>query len=255
MPETQQEVIVPTPTDCRVDDVRDVRPVERQKATVIVFDWDDTLLASSFLSSKGYRLDTVMEPTPELEQQLKDLESSVIGVISLALNYGEVIVITNAETGWVELSAQKFIPGVVPLLSQIKVVSARSTYEEMFPDSPLKWKFYAFQEKLSSYLSEAKKDKNIISFGDSHVEREAVRAVTRGVAFTRCKSVKFAERPNMEQLRRQIELITNCFQYIHNHDGDLDLQLTVTVNNNQNCQQETSKAAEQLTRKAAQACA
>lgn len=255
MPETAQEVIVPTPTDCRIDEIPEVRLVERQKTSVIVFDWDDTLLASSYLSGKGYRLDTVMEPTPELEQQLKDLESSVVSVITLALNYGEVIVITNAETGWVELSAQKFIPGVVPLLSQIKVVSARSTYEDMFPDSPLKWKFYAFQEKLSCYFAETKKDKNILSFGDSHVEREAVRAVTRGVPFTRCKSVKFAERPNMEQLRRQIELITNCFQYIHNHDGDLDLQLTVTVNNC-NSQNDTSKhAPEQMMRRETQVSA
>jgi len=252
MPESAQEVIVPVPTDCRLDEVQEVCSVERQKTTVIVFDWDDTLLASSFLSGKGYRLDTMTDFTPELEQQLKDLEASVIGVITLALNYGEVIVITNAETGWVELSAQKFIPGVVPLLSQIKVMSARSTYEDMFPDSPLKWKFYAFQEKLSSYFAETKKDKNIISFGDSHVEREAVRAVTRGVPFTRCKSVKFAERPNMEQLKRQIELITNCFQYIHNHDGDLDLQLTVTVNHPNPQSDASQKASEHLFRKETQ---
>jgi len=70
------------------------------------------------------------------------------------------------------------------------------------------------------------------------VEREAVRAVTRGFPNTRCKSVKFAERPSMEQLRRQIELVTNCFQYIHHHDGDLDLQLTVTINNNNNNNQQ-----------------
>jgi hypothetical protein len=103
----------------------------------------------------------------------------------------------------------------------------------MFPDAPLKWKFYAFQERLSGVFAESKKEKNIISFGDSHVEREAVRAVTRGFPNTKTKSVKFAERPSLEQLRRQIDLVTNCFQYIHNHDGDLDLQLTVTVNNNQ----------------------
>jgi hypothetical protein len=30
---------------------------------VIIFDWDDTLLASSFLSSRGYRLDSEMEVT------------------------------------------------------------------------------------------------------------------------------------------------------------------------------------------------
>jgi hypothetical protein len=198
--------------------------------TVIIFDWDDTLLASSFLSSKGYRLDSTIERTPDIDSQLRDLEQSVCTVLSLALSYGCVHIITNAETGWVQLSAQKFIPGVVPFLSKVKVISARSTYEGMFPESPLKWKFYAFQEKLSKSFADMKTKKNIISFGDSHVEREAVRAVTRGLPNTRTKSVKFAERPSMEQLRRQIELVTNCFQYIHTHDGDLDLQLTVTVN-------------------------
>jgi hypothetical protein len=220
---------------------------EKQSETVIIFDWDDTLLASSFLSGKGYRLDTEMEKCAEMDQQLRELEQSVITVITLALSFGEVHVITNAETGWVQLSAQKFIPGVVPLLSKVKVLSARSTYESMFPESPLKWKFYAFQEKLSSLFAECKTSKNIISFGDSHVEREAVRAVTRGLPNTRTKSVKFAERPSMEQLRRQIELVTNCFQYIHNHEGDLDLQLTVTVNvqPNQQQQQQMSHVPEQ----------
>lgn len=232
MPGTSEEVIVPSPSSCPIDEVslKDL-PVERVMHTVIIFDWDDTLLASSFLSGKGFRLDTIMEPSPEIETQLKELELSVINVLTLAIQYGEVIVITNAETGWVELSAQKFIPGVVPVLNQVKVMSARSTFEESFPESPIKWKFYAFQEKLQAHFQETKKDKNIISFGDSHVEREAVRAVTRNVPFTRTKSVKFAEHPTMEQLKRQIELITNCFQYILNHDGDLDLQLTVTVNN------------------------
>jgi len=205
--------------------------------TVIIFDWDDTLLASSFLSSRGYRLDSEMEKTPEheqVEQQLRELESAVTSLLTMALTYGAVHVVTNAETGWVQLSAQKFMPGLVPLLSKVTVLSARSTYEPMHPDSPLKWKFFAFQEKLACHYGGDYKPvgpkKNVISFGDSHVEREAVRAVTRSMAMTRCKSVKFAERPSTEQLRRQLELVTNCFHYIHHHDGDLDLQLTVTVN-------------------------
>jgi len=207
--------------------------------TVIIFDWDDTLLASSFLSSRGYRLDTEMEKNNDhamVEAQLRELESSVASLLTLAQQYGTVHVVTNAETGWVQLSAQKFMPGLVPLLSKVSVLSARSTFEPAHPDAPLKWKFFAFQEKLANHFSTEWKStwaggkKNVISFGDSHVEREAVRAVTRGMASTRCKSVKFAERPSTEQLRRQLELVTNCFHYIHQHDGDLDLQLTVTVN-------------------------
>jgi len=198
-----------------------------KESTVIFVDWDDTLLCSSYLSGAGYRLDSDLESSSPIDRELKELESSVVGLLRLAMSFGEVHIVTNAETGWVQLSAKKFLPGVVPVLDQVKVLSARSTYEAMFPDAPVKWKFCAFQEKL---FSDSKSPKNVISFGDSHVEREAVRAVTRGIPNTKTKSVKFAEKPSMEQLRRQLELVTNCFQYIHSHEGDLDLQLTVTVN-------------------------
>ena len=145
------------------------------------------------------------------------------------MRYGRVHVVTNAETGWVQLSAQKFIPAVLPLLEQLTVVSARSTYEELYPDSPLQWKVCAFQERLAPHLVDMSDTKNVISFGDSHVEREAVRSVTRGLQRTKTKSVKFAERPSMEQLRRQIDLVTNCFHYIYSHEGDLDLMLTISL--------------------------
>jgi len=216
------------------------------KETIIIFDWDDTLLASSFLSSKGYRLDTDKNKIVDVDGGLRDLEQSIIAVLNLALQYGDVHIVTNAETGWVQLSAAKFIPAVVPLLSRVSVLSARSTYEGRYPDAPLKWKYYAFQDKLAASFAEPKRQKNIISFGDSHVEREAVRAVTRGFPNTRCKSVKFAERPSLEQLRRQIELVTNCFQYIHQHEGDLDLQLTVTINNNNQQQQQQQGINEKI---------
>jgi hypothetical protein len=229
MPPAEKKESAPSPTASPAPSLSTSYPA--MDNTVIIFDWDDTLLASSFLSGKGYRLETTLERTPEIDTQLKDLETSVVAVLKLASSFGHVHIVTNAETGWVQLSAQKFIPAVVPLLDKVKVVSARSTYESSFPDCPLKWKFYAFQEKLSkTFAPDLKSEKNVISFGDSHVEREAVRAVTKGFSNTRTKSVKFAERPSMEQLRRQIELVTNCFHYIIQHDGDLDLQLTVTVN-------------------------
>jgi len=200
--------------------------------TVVLFDYDDTLLASSFLSGKGYRLDS-NEKDPSEEAGLKELEESVAGLLKLGMQCGHVHIVTNAETGWVQLSAQKFMPGLVPLLNKVKIISARSTFENVHPNAPVKWKYCAFQDALSGIFGglETKTPKNVISFGDSHVEREAVRAVTRGVPNIKTKSVKFAERPSMEQLRRQIELVTNCFNYIYQHDGDLDLQLTVTVNN------------------------
>lgn len=197
---------------------------------VTVFDWDDTLLPSTYLSANGFRLDTNKVMSTELKSQLSQLEASVIGFVKLALSKGDkVYIITNAESGWVELSAQKFMPGVVPLLNDLEVISARSAYEENYPESPLQWKYQAFQHNLAKAFSENVSAKSVISFGDSHVEREVVRAVTKSFTNSQTKSIKFAERPSLEQLRRQVELVSKCFQNIYTHKGDLDLMLTISL--------------------------
>ncbi len=155
--------------------------------TVIIFDWDDTLLPSSFLASKGVRLESAIPAEDEIQLHLKKLEAAVVSVLSEALNHGDVHVITNAEYGWVELSAKRFMPAVVPLLARVQVLSARSTFEHIYPEAPIKWKFFAFHERLASTFMDHSCQKNIISFGDSHVEREAVRAVTRCVVRVRVR--------------------------------------------------------------------
>lgn len=197
--------------------------------TIIFLDWDDTLLCSSVLSSQGIKLDSNLENSTELLRQLDELSDYIINVLNLAQTYGEVHIVTNGETGWVQLSAQKFVPRVVPLLEKVQVMSARSTFEQMFPDAPMKWKYHAFQECLAQLYAGPECFKNVLSFGDSHAEREAIRAVTKGLPYTKTKSIKFAERPSIEQLQRQLELVHNCLPYINNHEEDLDLCMSLSV--------------------------
>jgi hypothetical protein len=143
------------------------------------------------------------------------------------MEFGEVYVVTNAEMGWVQLSAKKFMPALLPILQNLPVLSARSTFQNSFPNSPLKWKFCAFQQQLSPFMNNVHSYKNVLSFGDSHVEREAVKQATRGCPNTKTKVVKFYERPSILQLQHQIDLIYWCFQSIHDHEDDLDLALTI----------------------------
>lgn len=208
--------------------IEDSKATSNAVRTLIFFDWDDTLLSSTFLAGHGYRLDTDMESKDSYEfiqSELKQLELTVVQVLSEALSRGKVHIVTNAEHGWVELSARKFIPGVLPLLDKITVISARSTFEHLFPDAPFKWKYSAFQEQLTEVFAAEGIHANILSFGDSNVEREAIRSVTQGVECTHTKSVKFAEGPTAEQLRKQLEQVNNHFDYLHSHEGDLDLML------------------------------
>jgi len=212
-----------------LEDVSMKDTIPLQTRTVIFLDWDDTLLCSSVLSDQGIKLDSDMEHATELVSQLEELSDYVISVLNVAMTYGNVYIVTNGETGWVQLSAQKFLPSVVPLLEKLHVFSARSTFEPQFPDSPVKWKYHAFLESLSQEYSDSHCIKNVLSFGDSNTEREAIRLVTKDLPNTRTKSIKFAERPTIEQLQRQLELVSNCLQYISNHEDDLDLCMSLTV--------------------------
>lgn len=164
--------------------------------------------------------------------QLEELEESIIKVISRACTVGQVIIITNAEKGWVELSAKRFVPGVLPYLSKVKVLSARSTYENSFPGSPLDWKVQAFCVTVKDFLAVTPGVRSVISFGDSMHERDAVHKACSGVADVFTKSVKFVEKPTVEQLRREIELVCSCFDYISTYQSNLDLMLTIQLLSN-----------------------
>ena len=82
--------------------------------SVVFFDWDDTLLPSSFLSAEGYRLDSPFNEThKKVWTPLKELEKTVISVLSLAMKSAKVFIVTNAENGWVQLSSQVRPSGAV----------------------------------------------------------------------------------------------------------------------------------------------
>lgn len=200
--------------------------------TCIIFDWDDTLLSSSWLASNGLRLDSPDVLPAEATAQLTILEDAVIALLERALRCGTVIIITNAETGWVELSARKFIPRVIPMLMRVRVLSARSTFEALYADSPSDWKVQAFFQEICAAYAGRRPDtrKNILSFGDSIHERAAIHKVTSNMGpLTRTKSIKFVERPTVEQLKRQVDLVSSCFEDLCGHNGHLDLMLTIQL--------------------------
>ena len=64
----------------------------------------------------------------------------------MSIQYGDTYIITNANQNWVDFSAAKYYPSIVPLLLQIKVMSARSLFESKFPNDSRMWKLSAFAE-------------------------------------------------------------------------------------------------------------
>jgi len=196
--------------------------------TMFIFDWDDTILPSSWIQRQGLRLDAASQLSDWQREQLCEASTYALETLRLAKQHGVVILVTNAERGWIELSCQKFVPQLLPIIEGVKVVSARTTYEGPCCPTPLEWKIRAFEEEIAhaigieNVLSPSRR-KNILSLGDSLHEREALHRAIGAMPGAWPKSLKYIERPDVSQICKQHALVTRWFDMIVHHDGDLDL--------------------------------
>ncbi|KAJ0397418.1 hypothetical protein P43SY_008589 [Pythium insidiosum] len=206
-----------------------------EEDVIIFFDWDDTLMASTAIAKHGLCPKFINEKPDipdDVQAELRELENSVVLLLEKALTFGRVVIVTAAETGWVELSATLFMPRVLPFLNtHIKVISARSSYEYLYPDCPRRWKIEAFNNEVfpawDMYGEECSIPRHIISFGDGPTEREALINI-KMQAMERChgKSMKFITYPKIQELQLEVELILSNLEHLCTHEGDLDLQIT-----------------------------
>lgn len=186
--------------------------------TILIFDWDDTLLCTSFLY---LRKPGSLSSGPKCV--LKEMEKVVTTLLTLALRLGNTFIITNAKNGWVEQSAEEHLPGLLPVLQRIRVVSARSRYEAEFPDEVSKWKAETFLEVQRQFDSQV--ITNLVSVGDSFFERKAAQAVGREYDNTVIKTIKFREFPTPEELVKQQKLVCKEFEQIVGSPHNLRMKM------------------------------
>mmetsp|Transcript_31638 Transcript_31638/g.62149 ORF Transcript_31638/g.62149 Transcript_31638/m.62149 type:complete len:259 (-) Transcript_31638:142-918(-) len=205
----------------------------RQEDTMIIFDWDDTIMPSSWMQREGLTLDAASQPSHEQTAQLQALAHHVERTLSNAKQLGSVVVVTNAEQGWVEMSCSKFMPSLSPLMEGLKLVSARSCWEGQGIISPVEWKCRAFETECSSFYeldddrTDADRKKNVLSLGDSLSERSALILVTKDLANCCTKSLKFMDRPDVAQLQQQHEVVGRRICQIVAYPGSLDLRVEI----------------------------
>jgi hypothetical protein len=219
------EPVSDSASNCSGDDEDDDDCQVPPEDTILIFDWDDTVLPSTWLHEHGLSLADDSWPTVEQQARLDKLAERAVHTLDMARRYGQVILVTNAEAGWIELSCQKFMPLLWPSLRDVKLFSARSTYEHQGVASPFEWKYLAFEREIGGFYEarDAGLQKNVVSFGDSAHEREALIRVTERMRNCRTKSLKLVERPEVDQLLKEHQLLADCMRSIVSHDGNLDL--------------------------------
>eukprot|EP00418_Pyrodinium_bahamense_P008609 CAMPEP_0179119608 /NCGR_PEP_ID=MMETSP0796-20121207/56315_1 /TAXON_ID=73915 /ORGANISM="Pyrodinium bahamense, Strain pbaha01" /LENGTH=315 /DNA_ID=CAMNT_0020818119 /DNA_START=89 /DNA_END=1034 /DNA_ORIENTATION=+ len=193
--------------------------------TLVIFDWDDTMLPTRWLEAQGLSLDRTSEPTDEQRKQLWTLAEHARQTLQEAKAHGTVVLVTNAERGWVELSCQRFLPSLWQSLRGIRVLSARSTFEQQGVAEPSEWKYLAFKSEISGFCGPlgGGRRKNLVSIGDSPHERSALIRAMECIPGCCAKSLKLMEKPDVSQLVQEHRLLIDCLSDIVSYDGNLDV--------------------------------
>lgn len=104
----------------------------RPEQTIIIFDWDDTLCPSSWIRANKKVL-SFFKPAPTTEKYqkpLRELQAAVEVLLKMSMKLGTLVIVTNAMDPWVETSCRNFLPSLLPLVSSLPVIYARSIFEQ-----------------------------------------------------------------------------------------------------------------------------
>ena len=178
---------------------------EQISQTFFFFDWDDTLMCTSYLSPNGIYIDKEINQNDI--KMFNKLDELVFNILQKSIKLGEVNIITNATLGWVEFSMRKYYPNSSKFLYDINIISARTLFEKKFPGDMKQWKILAF----NNFLNKIPKNMlcNILCFGDSIIEIEAGHSLIMNLNNSFIKTIKFKEAPSPKELCQELDLINN----------------------------------------------
>lgn len=211
----------PEPKTCCHCALRRTRPRRHCGSTVVFFDWDDTILCTSFLNLLGEDED-VQLPASAV-RHLQGIQAAAGRLLEAAHQLGHVYIVTNSIVGWVEHSAARWLPELLPLLRRTTVIAARSKEGLNFTGQVATWKTQAFLDTVHRLRPEAVAE--VIALGDSLYEMEAARAVGEAYPQALVKTIKFKEAPTAEELFKELEVVIDKFERIVDKTHHLSISL------------------------------
>ena len=201
---------------------------EKKVTNIFIFDWDDTLMCTSYVAPNGILNCEDMKQADKAN--MKNLDQLVVNILTKALEKGMVFIITNAAYGWVEFSCKKLYPMTFNVLKKIKIISARGMCEKKYPGDYRQWKTIAFFETMKMSDINFLKTANIISFGDSIIELEASHNLKETFADGYIKTIKFKEGPQPMELIKELKIIISQFDVIMSNMRNLSVKVAKKKN-------------------------
>ena len=219
---------------------------------MVFIDFDDTLFPTSWLRTNAADLmDGKKGSLGHLQAPLILLATKVKAMLDAASAVAEVVILTNAKEGWVDFCLKTFMPSLLPVFQNLKVVYGRVAFANSGVADvqlcPCRVRHSLTDEDVSALAMACKveamrainrdfyKDhswKNMVSIGDSFDElfalqevaflHENPRSLTTGhERDLRAKAIKFQQNPSCQSLLLQVSIVQQYILACIGYDGDL----------------------------------
>lgn len=213
--------------------------------SMIIFDWDDTLLPTSFFKEMPVASpDFVGQPLHSLPfyQSLMEHADLVQQILRAASAIAHISIVTLSARPWVLMSSETYLPGLdmEALMQELDIPVFYATEHLDFldvsknPDACLATisKRNAMTDNLrrncaSNALSGPRL--SVLSIGDSLVEQQALKDCCLGwgglkpiVQRPFCKTVKLIDKPSLQTLSGELRYLLSGLQSMASRDDDFD---------------------------------
>mmetsp|Transcript_43896 Transcript_43896/g.129992 ORF Transcript_43896/g.129992 Transcript_43896/m.129992 type:complete len:410 (-) Transcript_43896:79-1308(-) len=216
---------------------------------LIIFDWDDTLFPTTFLTdvvlpgSPAASKNSFLPKDSPFAKGLDEHGRLVKDVLIKACSMASVCIVTLSARPWVENSAKWFMPnsGFNELLRKLEIpvfyarehVSKREKLQahaeegvDLFTVAKVNAMRLCIQHSRKTVVSRSMK-KNIISVGDAITEENALKEILWEDALGEdlCKTVRFVSDPSLEDLGTELLELRKWLEHLVVHSEDVHVIL------------------------------
>jgi hypothetical protein len=203
--------------------------VAETPAKLVIVDWDDTVLPTSYLDQQGI-LRSHMPLPDALGTALRKYAKCVEATFELLSEHGQIVIVSNAKEGWIDHSCARFLPSLAPFISVVPRMSAQPCAFDVLDDpteSTLTgWKEDAFHMLAEMYFEEPA-GQPVFSLGDAIYERNAVRRIAERLGVV-AQSAKLLAKPTLKELEAQhAALQDGCLRAFLLREDSFDIHIQV----------------------------
>jgi len=202
--------------------------------SLIIFDWDDTLYPTTLVMNNNNWLRDPSSIPEKIKDKFSILEFHIVALFDNVKPYGEVLIITNSQPGWVRDSCI-LMPKLLPVLDTMQIISAQYEWKDLHPNSPDLWKKNAFLKLINDFINfDPNLNVNLICIGDSIHEHDAAKYSayiinTSSSNYVYVKNIIFESSPSIKVLIKEIHYTNVLFDIIINEDKSLEFPIVSLI--------------------------